>query len=321
MTRAALPNNEERRVAELRRLDILDTPPEERFDRLTRLAQRLFDVPIALVSLVESDRQWFKSKQGLDAGETTREVSFCAHAILGDDVLMVTDARQDPRFADNPLVHDNPSIRFYAGCPIESPSGHKLGTLCVIDRRPRELDEEEVETLRDLAGMVERELAAIRMATTDPLTGLSNRRGFHLVAGQLLAVAQRIGTSACLAFIDLDGLKQINDELGHEAGDHAIVDAASILNSTFRESDVLARLSGDEFCVLFTASSGLDSKTATERLTRKLEAHNEKVTRPYRLSLSFGYADFDPAAPVPLDELLKQADAAMYRQKQAKKAG
>ena len=182
MTAAPKPPDEAIRLAQLRALALLDSYPEERFDRITRLAQRLFDVPIALVTLVDEDRQWFKSRQGLDVAETPRESAFCAHAILGDEVMQVQDSMADERFATNPLVLGDPGIRFYAGCPIEGPGGAKLGTLCVIDREPRQLKDDEVRLLRDLAEMVEREIAAADLATGDALTGLANRRGFDLIA-------------------------------------------------------------------------------------------------------------------------------------------
>ncbi len=154
-----VPFNEDCRLAALEGLGVLDTPAEECIDRITRLAKRHFDVPIALVSLVDGTRQWFKSAAGLDAPGTAREISFCGHAIMHDDVLVVPDAANDPRFAENPLVRGEPHIRFYAGAPLLTPSGFRLGTLCIIDRRPRaSLDEEQQATLRDLADMVTREL-------------------------------------------------------------------------------------------------------------------------------------------------------------------
>lgn len=132
----AKPADEPARLDALRALNILDTSPEERFDRLTRLAKRLFDVPIALVSLVDVDRQWFKSCVGLDASETPRDISFCGHAIVGDEILMIRDTLVDERFHDNPLVTGAPHIRFYAGCPLRVPNGSKIGTLCLIDADP-----------------------------------------------------------------------------------------------------------------------------------------------------------------------------------------
>lgn len=152
------PEDEPERLEALRGLDILDTPPEPRFDRVTRLAQQLFQVPIALVSLVDADRQWFKSQQGLGATETPRDISFCGHAILGDAIFVVPNTLEDDRFADNPLVCGVPDIRFYAGAPLHSSSGHRVGTLCIIDRQPRSFSEEGLKGLRDLADCVEAEL-------------------------------------------------------------------------------------------------------------------------------------------------------------------
>ena len=157
--RPPLPDDEAERVAALKRLGILDTPPEERFDRHTRIAAALFRVPIALVSLVDADRQWFKSCFGTDVCESSRETSFCAHAIASDtDMLIVPDALHDERFRDNPLVADGPRIRFYAGCVLHSPEGKRIGTVCILDVRPRHLSEQEQNLLRDVAGAVEAEL-------------------------------------------------------------------------------------------------------------------------------------------------------------------
>ena len=165
MQTAPLPENEASRLEALRGTGLLDSEPEERFDRLTRLAKRIFKVPIALISLVDEQRQWFKSRQGLAACETDRRIAFCAHALLQDDILEVVDARRDPRFADNPLVHSAPHIRFYAGAPVRNREGYVLGTLCLIDTQPRQLSEHERASLRDLADCVEEELSTIDRRT------------------------------------------------------------------------------------------------------------------------------------------------------------
>lgn len=157
------PFDELQRLEALRRTGLLDTPPEARFDRLTRIAQQSFGVDIALVSLVDSERQWFKSTQGLDACETRRDISFCGHAILDSRVFVVEDALQDERFADNPLVTAAPHIRFYAGAPLHSIEGFRIGTLCVIDSRPRRFDEQDGELLRNLADCVEEQLSRQRL--------------------------------------------------------------------------------------------------------------------------------------------------------------
>jgi GAF domain-containing protein len=160
MLAAPIPDNDAERVKALRDLLLLDTPPEERFDRLVRLAAEQFGCPTALVSLVDADRQWFKARVGLDACETGRDISFCGHAILGGhELLVVEDALQDPRFADNPLVAGGPGIRFYAGAPLRAPNGHSIGTLCLIDTRPRSADSVDLAVLRAVRELVEEELA------------------------------------------------------------------------------------------------------------------------------------------------------------------
>ena len=151
MIPAPLPADEEQRLAELRRLEILDTEAEPAFDDLARLAAEICGCPIALVSLVDNQRQWFKARVGIDAVETPREVAFCAHAILQSGTFEVPNARLDARFADNPLVTGRPFVTFYAGQPLETSSGHNLGTLCVIDTRPRVLDEWMRDSLERLA--------------------------------------------------------------------------------------------------------------------------------------------------------------------------
>jgi DNA-binding response OmpR family regulator len=155
--RAPLPPDEEQRLATLHRLGILDTPQEQRFDRLTRLAASLLRVPVALVSLVDRERQWFKSAHGVETRETPRETSFCAHAVAARELLVVADALTDHRFADNPEVSGSMRIRFYAGCPLFVDHSC-VGTLCVLDVRPRHLSVEQVDLLKDVAALVEREL-------------------------------------------------------------------------------------------------------------------------------------------------------------------
>lgn len=218
-----IPQQEETRLKTLRSLNVLDSQPEERFDRLTRMAKRIFGVPIALVSLVDENRQWFKSCVGLHVSETPRDISFCGHAILGNDVFIIPDATTDERFADNPLVLNEPHIRFYAGCPLRAPNGSKLGTLCLIDRKSRSLGAEDLETLQDLASMAESELAAVQLATLDELTEITNRRGFLMLAQHSLNLCFRHGISASLVFVDLNEFKPINDKFGHAEGDRALV--------------------------------------------------------------------------------------------------
>jgi GAF domain-containing protein len=190
-----VPSNEKQRLKVLWQYDVLDTVPEAVFDDLTELAARICGAPIALISLVDERRQWFKSRVGVTQTETARDVSFCAHAILQNDLFVVPDAALDPRFATSPLVTSDPRIRFYAGAPLVTPDGHALGTLCVLDRAPRELNPDQRQALRVLArhvvGQLElrrksRELAQVRQSSA------ATKRELALAQRRLAAARQEL---------------------------------------------------------------------------------------------------------------------------------
>jgi GAF domain-containing protein len=173
--KAPPPENEAARLEALRRYDILDTFPEQAFDDLTRLAALICDTPIALVSLVDQDRQWFKSKIGITETETAREISFCSHAILEPKVMVVSDALADRRFSDNKLVTEEPRIRFYAGAPLVTEQGHALGTLCVLDRVPRTLSSDQKDALKSLSRLVVAQME-LRRSVSDLSSAIRERR-------------------------------------------------------------------------------------------------------------------------------------------------
>lgn len=320
MLSAQKPPDETKRVAALHALSILDTEPEERFDRITRLAQRLFGTQIATVNLIDSDRHWFKSVQGLDAREGARDTSFCAHAILGEEAMVIEDATQDGRFADNPSVTGDPNVRFYAGQPLTAPGGERLGTLCVVDDKPRAGGEFDAEALRDLATMVEAEIASLSLAIGDELTGLSNRRGFEMLGERLLDAARRLELPVAVVYADLDNMKPINDRHGHEAGDRALVEIAGLLEGTLRDSDLIARLGGDEFCAILVGAESASAATALSRVEEALERRNAATPEPFELSLSLGVAESLPGAEAQLWELVGIADEGMLAAKRAKKS-
>ncbi|MCU1492909.1 MAG: diguanylate cyclase [Acidimicrobiaceae bacterium] len=316
MLKPPRPPDESARLATLYSLEVLDLAPQERFDRITRTAQRLFGVPIALVSLIDSDRQWFMSRVGFDTRETSRDVSFCAHALVSDEVMTVEDAASDLRFFDNPLVSDAPGIRFYAGAPIKAPNGARLGTLCVIDVEPRRLAAGEREALLDLAAMVENEIATTTAAVIDELTGLVNRRGLELLGSHALLRAHRSGEAMTALFADVDEMRTINDDFGHDAGDAALRAVADVLWSTVRGADVAARLGGDEFVVLLLDTDALDAEPVVARILDRLANENATAERPFRLRMSIGHATVEaPELRYSLDKLLELAEAAMRAQK------
>ncbi|KMZ13646.1 Diguanylate cyclase (GGDEF domain) with GAF sensor [Candidatus Burkholderia humilis] len=267
-------------------------------------------MPIALVSLIDENRQWFKSCAGLGIPETARDVSFCGHAILHDHVFEIPDALADARFHDNPLVTGAPHIRFYAGQPLTVPNGSKLGTLSV-----------ERGLLRDLAHIAEQEIAAIELATVDELTLIANRRGFEALAQHALNVCKRLGRGATLLFFDLDDFKRINDTYGHAEGDRALVTFAGALRDTLRESDVIGRLGCDEFVALLTDAGGIETEHVLTRLRDTLASINADDARGYAIRFSVGQTQFDPAQHASFIDLLVASDSKMYAHKAAQKDG
>ncbi len=163
--KAPRPGNEVERLQALQALLLLDTPPEERFDRIAAFAASEFDVPMAMVTLVDENRQWFKARVGLTLCETERDVSFCGHAIMAHATMVVPDARRDPRFADNPLVTGEPNVCFYAGAPLGLPTGEIVGTLCIIDTQPRKMDRTDLANLGALRALVLEELQRREVAS------------------------------------------------------------------------------------------------------------------------------------------------------------
>jgi diguanylate cyclase (GGDEF)-like protein len=284
------------------------------------LAKRLFGVPIALLGLVDANRQWFKSCVGWAIDQTPRDISFCGHAILSDEILIVPDARLDERFHDNPLVIGEPGIRFYAGCPLSLSDGHKIGTLCLISQEPRDLGEEDCKILRDLARMVEQEIAALKAATMCELTSLSSRRGFLAFGRHTLSLCARCGIPATISCFDLDGLKSVNDRFGHAEGDRALADFGSMLRSTFRDSDVIGRLGGDEFAVLMANSKEPDSQVALARLQQMVDEHNRSARRGYKIQFSVGVLSYDATRHASIESLLGDADTLMYVRKRQKRS-
>ena len=304
----------------MRSLDVLDTAPDERFDRLTRLARHMFGVPIALISLVDAQRLWFKSSPGLRVGAMPRDGSFSGRAILDDAVLVVPEATLDKRFCDHPLVVGEPKVRFYAGCPLTAPSGSRIGTLCLLDTEPRTLDPTECGLLQDLARLAEQELAAAQLATIDDLTHIANRRGFLTQGQHALSLCARMERPASLHFFDLDGFKQINDAFGHAEGDRALVAFAALLTKTFRDSDIVGRLGGDEFAVLITDGSERARLASIERLGRAVRSHNRNSKCGYEIQFSVGEVNYEPLRHGSITSMLADADALMYQRKRQKQA-
>ncbi len=315
MIKPDIPDNEVERIHALRALKILDTAHEERFDRVTRMAKRLFNVEISLVSLVDSDRQWFKSAQGLAATETPRDISFCGHAINHNGLFLIPNALEDERFFDNPLVTEAPKIRFYAGYPLKLRQGIKIGTLCLIDSKPKYMDEEEQQLFNDFGAMIEQEIRSIQMATLDELTLVSNRRGFLALADHFQSSCQREQVSMSLILFDLNQVKPINDNFGHHEGDFALKQFAEVLRSVYRKNDIIGRLGGNEFVVMLADVGQELIDYLLGRFKTEMDALNKTINKPYVIEYSTGLARFAHDTELSLEGMIAEADAAMSRSK------
>jgi diguanylate cyclase (GGDEF)-like protein len=306
------------RLLALRSYCVLDTGREGRFDDLTTLAASICETPVSLVSLVDSSRLFFKSEHGLGVREVPDGGDgFCRHAIRQRDIFEIPDTREDGRFVRHPLVSSAPHVRFYAGAPLVTPDDLALGTLCVIDFRPRRLDTRQLDALRILSRQVIAQLELNLQAMRDPLTGLYNRRPLEESLHRELLRARRGGTTVGLMAIDLDRFKQVNDTLGHDAGDAVLRTIARELLACVREEDIVCRAGGEEFVVILPGTGEYALRERAELVRRTIE--REAITTfasPLKVTVSIGLALY-PEHGATTGALMRAADAALYEAKRA----
>lgn len=305
--------DETSRIAELKSIGLLDSLPEERFDRLTRFSRRIFQTAYATVSFVDDTREWFKSAQGPLPPEIARKASPIEDVIRFGQPVVIQDISRDPRFAK---WSRDTAIKFYAAHPIYSHHGFCLGAVTIGDTIPRAFSIEDAAHLRDMAALVEDEVRLHSAANIDDLTQLFNRRGFLGIGEQSIAMCQRMKQPATMMFFDLDGFKAVNDNYGHSEGDKVLKNIGNLMSSTFRHSDVAARLGGDEFCVLLTGTDTDHVDRPLFNLQNSLEQQNEQT--PYDIDFSVGVVPFRKSHS-DIKHLLDEADQLMYRNKFRKK--
>ncbi len=304
--------NEHDRLNSLERYDILDTPQEEAFDRITRLVRHVFDVPMSTITFIDGHRQWFKSRQGVAACEGDRGPALCAAAIAQDEPLVIPNTLADPLFATNPLVTGEPHVRFYAGVRLCTPDGQNIGTLCAADTRPRDFGMGHVAALSDLAKIVMSELELRLLATTDGLTGALSRRGFREEADRAVALALRHRYDLSAIVFDLDHFKGINDTHGHPTGDIVLRETIATCKELLRKSDLIGRIGGEEFAVLLPQTQLAAAVDVAEKL-RSAVAHQRlhASSGAFAITASFGVTGLDPTV-IDIDSLLQRADVALY---------
>jgi diguanylate cyclase (GGDEF)-like protein len=308
-----ISEQEKLRLRDLHDYAILDTPPEESFDRITRLAKMTLQTPMSVVSLVAADRQWFKSRQGVTGCETARDISFCTHTIQLNEPLIIRDSHLDPRFANSPLVLGDPFIRFYIGAPLNTPAGYNIGALCAMDTVPHDPTAEQIKLLQDLGRLVVDELELRKLACLDPLTGVLTKRGLEKAMNRLIAKLDN--AEACVVMMDVDHFKSVNDTHGHGAGDRVLQSAVEACRASIRPHDVVARVGGEEFAIILPGMTLSEGLKAAERMRQGIAVQTTK-TREGEISVtaSFGVAMASPGLR-DFEQALASADQAMYSAK------
>lgn len=306
--------DEHGRQSALDRLGVVETAREEPFEQIVELVKTTFGVPICAVSLIDHQRQWFKAFRGLAADSTPREIAFCDHAIRAEKPFVVADAAQDARFCDNPLVVGAPFIRSYLGCPLKLPDGHIVGTLCIIDQKPRAFSEQEIAILCHFANLVIGELELRTIAYTDVLTHMLSRRAWCDGVEKEIGRAFRQASTLSVLMIDLDHFKQVNDTFGHDTGDRVLKKTAQVISKALRKHDLAGRLGGEEFAVCLIGAGQETAAAIAERIRQRVAALEFDGLPEMRCTISVGVAELLPEDD--LDALLKRADEALYAAKE-----
>ena len=323
------------RIANMHSLDLFCTPIEERFERITRLARRALQVPVAAVTVLNGEKQWFKSVIGWGVSELPRQHGLCRMITTEKRLLIIPDTLAEPRSADAAIVTSAPHFRAYAGHALLNEHGALAGTFAVFDVRARKFTPAERQTIADLAAMTQRELLSDRLddahsaliaklsvarreAMMDPLTRLWNRRGASVLLKAAFDEADQYRTPLTLALLDLDNFKRINDSYGHQIGDEVLRKVSGRLVGAVRAGDAVCRIGGDEFLIVMREADAKPASQIAERVRRTI-TESPIPTRDGALpmSVSVGFTIRNPDEELSVDELLGRADQALLESKAA----
>lgn len=321
------------KLASIPRSSLLYTPLEDRFERITRLARRALDVPVAAVTLVDTSKQWFKSVVGWGVSELPVDKSLCQWTLESGSVTVIEDLASDPRTDEHPLVTGGPKFRCYAGSPLKNDEGITVGTFCIYDVKPRTFSSADRQTLEDLSNLAQQEFLSDRMnefyamltqklgiarreSMMDALTHLWNRRGASVLLKNAMDRADRMNGTLAVALLDLDDFKRINDTYGHQIGDEVLRRLARRLVACTRNSDFCCRIGGDEFLLLMIDTDAEAAKHVAERVRTDItgapvRTHQGKMP----ISISLGFAMRMTGDPFSPDELVARADEALMQSK------
>ena len=297
-------SSESSRIKALESLHLLDTPAEEQFDRHTRLLQRLLNSSISLITFIDRDRAWVKSASGINYQQVKTSYDLHYRAIEQNAMIICNDAQNNAQFAGFTEVTEEPQFRSFLIQPIKDKNGLCIGTLSIFDVDAREFAEEDLEWVRQITASIEYDIHLLQKSTLDHLTGTSNATAFHTAAAHILALCNRSSCEATLVLFDLPAIGKINAYHSHEAGDLVIEAFGKLLLETFRSSDVVSRLKGDQFAVLLTHGDNVDFHIPIQRLLTKLDEFNKAIDFPELISPDIRYIHYNKDQFRSIDELL-----------------
>ena len=265
------PDKEEERLAALYRYGLLDTPTEAAFDSITHVAKIALNVPIALITLIDKNRQWFKSRQGVRVLETSRDISFCARTIEGDKPLLIPNLRKDPLFTKNPLVCGFPFLRFYSGVPLRTKDGFNIGSLCILGYRSRRLKMEEITVLTELARLTMDQIELRHIADTDYLMGIATRIALLNAGKREAERARQTGQPLSVALLEIDQFKEISKKFGYIVSDEILRTLVDGCKSVLNDSNFFARVGDGRLAILFPGTSSANAQEVTGKIMSIVE--------------------------------------------------